>query len=262
MNIKISSVSFLLTYMLFTSTAYALGKCSVKGSVHMIDEETSTAVTIQTIASGEMSYCQEDDGSWGSWDLAFAIAEIFKGAETDGFYVENRLYLNDWEQWLEHDVMENVLSVEFNLVLNAYGEELKQYPDYPTMYCVRGSYGVYNLHFDDMRFGQSNYYCGKFGIYQDTTGGGGGTNDPPCQMFNGALPESCYNDPLLIDLGQDGVHLGGKGIRVAFDINARGQKEFIQWVAANGNEAFLVRDINGNGQIDDGSELFGNGTVR
>jgi hypothetical protein len=45
-----------------------------------------------------------------------------------------------------------------------------------------------------------------------------------------------------------------------FDINANGTKTGMQWVAPEGNEAFLVRDLNGNGKIDDGSELFGVGT--
>ncbi|HKE94673.1 MAG TPA: hypothetical protein VKB34_10230, partial [Povalibacter sp.] len=34
-----------------------------------------------------------------------------------------------------------------------------------------------------------------------------------------------------------------------------------QWVRAGGNDGFLVIDLNGNGKIDDGSELFGEGTT-
>lgn len=78
------------------------------------------------------------------------------------------------------------------------------------------------------------------------------------------LPDNCYNpfeDPLIIDLGQDGIHLGEAGIGVAFDMNADGQRTTMQWVEDGGNEAFLVRDLNGNGNIDNGSELFGNGTI-
>ena len=67
-------------------------------------------------------------------------------------------------------------------------------------------------------------------------------------------------DPLLIDLGQDGIHLGDAGVGIAFDMNGDGEQTLVQWVASNGNEAFLVRDLNGNEIIDNGTELFGNGT--
>ena len=68
----------------------------------------------------------------------------------------------------------------------------------------------------------------------------------------------CYQDPLIIDLGQDGLHLGPAGRTVHFDIAATGNPIEIQWVAPNGNEAFLAIDRNGNGVVDDGSELFTN----
>ena len=67
-------------------------------------------------------------------------------------------------------------------------------------------------------------------------------------------------DPLLIDLGQDGIHLGPSGRGVWFDMLNIGTPQFMQWVAPNGNEAFLVYDLNGNGIVDNGGELFGNGT--
>jgi hypothetical protein len=67
-------------------------------------------------------------------------------------------------------------------------------------------------------------------------------------------------DPLLIDLGQDGFHFGPKGVGVDFDLLGIGQSIHMQWVATGGNDAFLIADNNANGIVDDGSELFGNGT--
>jgi hypothetical protein len=45
---------------------------------------------------------------------------------------------------------------------------------------------------------------------------------------------------------------------VSFDIAARGQKRSLEWVAPE--DAILCLDINGNGFIDDGRELFGSST--
>jgi hypothetical protein len=94
------------------------------------------------------------------------------------------------------------------------------------------------------------------------TGNGGGDGNacavatPNC---GGEEPEP-YTDPLLIDLGQDGIHLGEAGVAVNFDMRGDGNPMPMQWVAYNTNEAFLVQDLNDNGVVDDGSELFGNGT--
>jgi hypothetical protein len=49
----------------------------------------------------------------------------------------------------------------------------------------------------------------------------------------------------------------GAGTR--FDIDASGASNFVGWVAEG--DGLLVRDVNGNGSIDDGSELFGSATA-
>jgi len=77
----------------------------------------------------------------------------------------------------------------------------------------------------------------------------------------GAGSDCDSHSPIVIDLAQDGFQFGAPGEGVAFDLYGTGQPIYLQWVAIGGDEAFLFRDINGNGIADDGSELFGNGTV-
>lgn len=62
--------------------------------------------------------------------------------------------------------------------------------------------------------------------------------------------------PLVLDL--DGDRFFRSAPTVLFDMNADGVNEQIDWVASS--EGFLAFDRNGNGRIDDGSELFGDAT--
>ncbi|WP_318393034.1 calcium-binding protein, partial [Enterobacter sp.] len=65
------------------------------------------------------------------------------------------------------------------------------------------------------------------------------------------------NSPIIIDLNGNGVEtLAGRGIH--FDHEGDGMKERTGWVAAT--DGFLVRDLNGDGRITTGQELFGNNT--
>ncbi|NNH67135.1 calcium-binding protein [Rhizobium laguerreae] len=66
--------------------------------------------------------------------------------------------------------------------------------------------------------------------------------------------------PLVLDLDGDGVELTGiEGSKVYFDLDADGFAERTGWIT--GGDGMLAYDGNGNGRIDDISELFGNATT-
>jgi Ca2+-binding RTX toxin-like protein len=63
-------------------------------------------------------------------------------------------------------------------------------------------------------------------------------------------------DPLVLDLDGNGIPLTGRASSgVAFDINNNKFATPVGWVDAN--DGILARDLNGNGSIDDDSEVFG-----
>jgi len=67
-------------------------------------------------------------------------------------------------------------------------------------------------------------------------------------LINGELV-----DPLVLTFSGSNVELSQK--KVDFDLNADGEIDSMSY--ASGASAFLALDKNGNGQIDDGNELFG-----
>ncbi len=62
-------------------------------------------------------------------------------------------------------------------------------------------------------------------------------------------------DPLVLDLDGKGIQLTEAGKGAIFDVTADGKLDSTAWV--KGNTALLTYDRNGNGVIDNGSELFG-----
>jgi hypothetical protein len=65
--------------------------------------------------------------------------------------------------------------------------------------------------------------------------------------------------PLMIDLTGKGIVLTPARFGVFFDLKGKGTKSLVGWTLAGEDaQGFLALDRNGNGKIDDGTELFGN----
>ena len=81
-----------------------------------------------------------------------------------------------------------------------------------------------------------------------------------CPPGDVAVGTCCQNHgcPILLDLNSDGVELTDASDGVAFPIGATDRNYQVAWTLPGSDDAWLVLDRNGNGQVDDGTELFGN----
>lgn len=92
-------------------------------------------------------------------------------------------------------------------------------------------------------------------------------NDPGCNSCSKPIYEYAYNSiccytvtsPIILDLDGSGFHLTDAAHGVISPILLEYKQLFqISWTAAGANDAWLVLDRNGDGKIDDFSEMFGN----
>jgi hypothetical protein len=91
-------------------------------------------------------------------------------------------------------------------------------------------------------------------------GGGGGGGCPDCLLCPPNSPD-CPS-PIIIDTEGEGFHLTSAENGVRFDIRNDGHLPQIAWTDPRFHNAFLVLDRNGDGIINNGSELFGNFTIQ
>lgn len=109
---------------------------------------------------------------------------------------------------------------------------------------VNGGLVIENFHNDDL------------GIHLETI-----PEDPPPPPPGGPTvdPAEQRRSPIVIDLDGDGVETQALRYDIHFDHDANGMRESTAWVGAD--DGLLVRDLDDNGRIDTGRELFGTNTL-
>jgi hypothetical protein len=83
---------------------------------------------------------------------------------------------------------------------------------------------------------------------------------PPGDQNGGNTDYSGTGSPIILNLDGGAFHLSSLDEPVQFDINADGTRETMAWTLRGSPDAFVALDLNQNGVIDNGAEMFGDST--
>ena len=131
----------------------------------------------------------------------------------------------------------------------------------PVRRCVLRGAASTGLGVEAISYAGGHFACEMYNQVDDVYSAGGWCS----QWVVPGSPDPCVpdrgknNTPILLDLDRNRFHLSAGPVE--FDIDADGQPESLTWVSPDTHDAFLYLDRNGNGLVDDGSELFGDATL-
>lgn len=84
--------------------------------------------------------------------------------------------------------------------------------------------------------------------------------NPPCTGEQVCFNALCGYTPVIVDVSGDGFKLTDAAHGINFNFEGNGVTVRLPWTKANTDDAWLALDRNGNGRIDNGTELFGSST--